>query len=191
MNDKKIFQGLDDFQPLLEIQNNEKETVIHGIYQINEYILNEHYFANFEVKIIITSKYPKEIPQVYVFGNRLDKCEHRYADDMLCLETEHNLKAFLKKKPTLKEFLIEFFNSFLVGFLHFEKYGEYLFGERKHGDVGIIEMYQERFSTKDKKLAFQLLEIIALKKYRGHNMCPCNSGKRIRNCHGKNSLFII
>jgi uncharacterized protein YchJ len=26
---------------------------------------------------------------------------------------------------------------------------------------------------------------IAQKEYRGHNECPCGSGLKIRNCHGK------
>lgn len=105
MNESKVLQGIIDFQPLLEIQTYDNETILNGTYQINELVLGEPYFENFDVKITITPKYPQEIPQIYVFGKRFDKCEHRDSKGILCLETKHNLKAFLKKKPTLKEFL--------------------------------------------------------------------------------------
>lgn len=190
MKKSKVIEGLSDFQPLLEIQYNDEQTVISGIYQINALVFNKLYLENFEIKITVTGKYPHDIPQIYVLGNRLDKCEHRQLDGELCLEAESNLKIFLRKNPTLKEFLVEFLTPFLVGFLYYEEYGEYLFGERQHGNAGIIEMYQERFETKNINTILRLLEIIAQKKYRGHMLCPCNSKKRIRKCHGQNSLLI-
>lgn len=51
-------------------------------------------------------------------------------------------------------------------------------------------MYQERFGTKSVNVVLRLLEIITHKNYRGHILCPCNSGKRIRKCHGQNSLLV-
>ena len=185
-----FLNGLIEFQPLLDIQRSKDITEVSGKYQINELVYKERFFDNFDVKIIIASNYPKTIPQVFVFGSRLEKCEHRNKNDLLCLETEHTLKAFLKQKPSLKEFLQKFLTPFFLGYVYFEKYGKYLFGERGHGDIGIIEMYQERFDTKDRKLVLDLLEIVARKKYRGHLLCPCKSGKRIRNCHGKNGILI-
>jgi len=190
MKDKKILHGLNEFQPLLDVHENGDETVIQGTYQVNETIIDVWYFDNFDVKIIITSKYPLEIPQVFVDGSRLDICEHKYSNGMLCLETVHILKSFLKKKPSISEFLVKFLTPFFVNFIHYEKHGVYLFGERKHGDAGIIQMYQERFSTKDIYLVLCLLEIITRKKYRGHLLCPCKSGNRIRYCHGKNGMLI-
>lgn len=190
MNQSKILEGLIDFQPFLEITNEDDKTIIAGTYQINERVYGEPYFEDFDVKVIITSKYPQEIPKVYVYGNRLDKCEHRSQNDMLCLETDYKLKVFLKPKPTLKEFLRKFLTSFLTGYLYYERYGEYPFGEHQHGEDGIIEMYQSRFDTKDSSLTLKLLEIVARKRYRGHSLCPCNSGKRIRSCHGRNNFLI-
>ena len=141
MTEDKALHGLLDSQPFLDVQSGGEETVITGTYQINETVYGERYFDNFDVKIIITPKYPREIPKVYVFGDRFIKCEHRYPDSMLCLETEHNLKAFLRKKPTLRDFLKEFLTSFFVNFIYFENHGVYLFGDRSHGDTGVIEMY--------------------------------------------------
>ena len=32
--------------------------------------------------------------------------------------------------------------------------------------------------------AIRLLIYIAEQKYRGHQVCPCQSGKKVRDCHG-------
>ena len=189
MNKKETIEEVLAFQPYLSIEKSEMGVVFHGEYQVNECFLGESYFGNFNVRIIVEN-YPKEMPRIYELESRLAKCEHKYTDGMLCLETTHNLKTYLRTKPSLKNFLIKFLTTFFVNFIHYERTGIYIFGEHKHGDVGIIEMYMDRFGVKEAKTAFAILNIIANKKYRGHGLCPCGSEKRIRKCHGQDDALI-
>ena len=47
------------------------------------------------------------------------------------------------------------------------------------------EQYYERYCVQDLNILIDLLLITGdLKPYRGHLRCPCNSGKRLRHCHG-------
>lgn len=45
---------------------------------------------------------------------------------------------------------------------------------------------QNRFGKENSfKNTFKIMLYIAQKAYRGHNECPCGSGLKVRNCHGK------
>ena len=78
-------------------------------------------------------------------------------------------------------------DSYLYSATYYREYGvvpEY--GERPHGDAGIIETYKERYQVSDEETLFSLLSYSAgMICYRGHLPCPCGSGKRMRNCHGQ------
>ena len=64
------------------------------------------------------------------------------------------------------------------------------FGELSHGGIGILEYYQELFDLKDTRRVLTMLKILADDKYRGHDRCPCGSGKRLRSCHGGKLLEV-
>ena len=42
----------------------------------------------------------------------------------------------------------------------------------------------EIFKAKTSKEAFAILGYIVNHKYRGHDLCPCGCGEKLRNCHG-------
>lgn len=160
--------------------------IIRGPLQLNhrynDFTVNEI----FEIEIEIPEKYPHAIPIVREISNKISRSySHIYSDGSLCLGI--NGEIILKCDGVLNlEYLI---NSYVIPYLfsyrYFERFREYPFGERSHGAVGILEWYREYFNVKDFKQAYNLLRYSVLNKYRGHLPCPCNSGKRIRNCHGE------
>ena len=66
---------------------------------------------------------------------------------------------------------------------HFELTGKWLFGERGHGILGILEYYSEELGTKDLKFILAFLDYLSMKVVKGHWECFCGSGKRLRHCH--------
>lgn len=126
-------------------------------------------------------------PYVIETGGKISKnYPHRYSDGGLCLETDGRIKIECIQN---NEFDFDvWFNHFLIpyffSFEYYNRFGEFPFGERPHGSKGIIEYYQElfRLDSPEQTKNF-LLQISKMKCYRGHLLCPCGSGKRIRNCH--------
>ncbi|MDF2678669.1 MAG: hypothetical protein K0Q97_3023 [Bacillota bacterium] len=84
----------------------------------------------------------------------------------------------------MQEYVIPYF--FAVEY--YKKYSTYPFGERQHGNKGILSFYMEKFSVNTYDKAFNMLKYIVMNSYRGHISCPCGSGKRIRQCH-KNTII--
>ena len=50
--------------------------------------------------------------------------------------------------------------------------------------MGDLEYIKELFNVKEWGQVFDIMHFIANFSYRGHLLCPCGSGKRLRNCHG-------
>ena len=48
---------------------------------------------------------------------------------------------------------------------------------------GIIEFYEKYFNLENEKNSLDIIKYILLKKYRGHDLCPCGSNQKIRKCH--------
>lgn len=57
-------------------------------------------------------------------------------------------------------------------------------GERSHFVNGIIEYYSELLDIKKCQYVVKFMRLLARKNYpKGHEICPCGSGERLRNCH--------
>lgn len=146
---------------------------------------------SYEIEIIISDFYPIKIPVVKEVGRRiLSKFEHIYSDRSLCLATEANIHIELNPNYDLLDFIDKFVIPYFFSYSYFEKYKVVPFGERSHGVDGIIEFYKDCFNVESYRAVLQLLEYTCNKRYRGHDLCPCGSGKRIRNCH-KNSVLSL
>ena len=74
--------------------------------------------------------------------------------------------------------------SYFYSYEYYIRFGEFPFGERGHDLIGIVEAYQEIFNEQDIFKVYKLLQAISLRKYKGHLLCPCNSGIITRKCHG-------
>ena len=59
------------------------------------------------------------------------------------------------------------------------------FGEHKHGVLGLMDYYCELFEITDINIAYLLLTCVFKENLKGHIQCPCQSGKRYRDCHRK------
>ena len=113
---------------------------------------------------------------------------HRYADGSLCLETDTYIKNRFIDGIDMVEWMDEFVEPYFFSYEFFCRFGMFPFGERPHGLEGLIHTYQEFWNEKDIGITCVLLRYAAEEIYRGHALCPCNSGKRIRKCHGPTLL---
>ena len=57
-------------------------------------------------------------------------------------------------------------------------------GERPHFGKGIHEFYAELLGIPNEADIIGFMKLLARKNQpKGHELCPCNSGNRLRNCH--------
>lgn len=166
---------------------------------------------NYEIEITLASNPLSSLPQVRETGNRIagviKRLEKTPADlhvnlnDTVCLCPYTAEKRKLPNGFNLKDF----FNNLLVPYFYeqsyYEKHEQWPWGEYSHGELGLLEDYLENrgegnnieliteFIENFKKINFSnsYLQLVKKDKIKGHVICFCGSGKRIRDCH--NSSF--
>jgi len=185
--DKRVGELLREYKHLMIEDETSKEYKISGDIvvhrSIEQFVLNKSY----KVLIII----PKEIgsiPYVYERGGIIDTDYlHINSDGRLCLSTDVDMQIAFCKEPSLVSWMKNFVEPFFVSYEFFKRYGFFPMGDRKHGATGIVQSYMDFFGV-NMLQAEQIIIYLSYEKYRGHQPCPCGSGKRIRNCHGTKLL---
>lgn len=146
---------------------------------------------DFGLRIAIPDGYPLELPQVSETTDVIPRnYKHLYSNGSFCLGVNGELGAALSNDPSLPAFFDEFVVSYLYTAVFYLRYGRYPYGDRSHGAAGVLEYYSELFGTNSPQ-AYTIMRSIASGNYRGHLPCPCGSGIRGRNCHGKQILGIL
>ena len=146
----------------------------------------------FSLQISVPASYPLEVPTVNeVDGIISPNYEHRLTDGSFCLGASIELLRNIQEDPSLSSFLEGPVQSYLYTALFWQRYGRYPYGDRAHGIQGIIQAYQDIFGLGETENPLPLMQYIANGNYRGHLTCPCESGRRIRNCHGTILLELI
>lgn len=158
---------------------------LKGYIHINQIESGEHMVGDFPVRIYLPADYPNEVPSVFAPGFSIPKgYAHVFiSNGRLCLGTVADQYFFLAERHSLKEWLDSYVIPYFFSVEYFRKYEISPFGERSHGFKGTLEYYQELFEVKDLERAYRFLEFLATQSYRGSLPCPCDSGKRIRDCH--------
>ena len=146
-------------------------------------------FDYYKVSLSVPVGFPWEEPIVLETGGRIPKIADRH--------------IFPKKGNCClgvwEEWLLatsgHSFETFLTGWLHdyfvsqswFEARGEWPYGQRSHGKAGVVESYADLLGVAtDSRVIADHLRLLAREKAKGHALCPCGSGLRMRKCHMDN-----
>ena len=144
---------------------------------------------SYDIEIHIASDYPRTLPVVREVGYRIPREFHINPDDnTLCLAAPLAIKIQFSLNKTLLGFIENLVIPFFFNYIHLQTYGSLPFGERSHGILGILEFYSDFFQCSDHEVILKLLKILGTYGYQGYEKCPCNSGKKLRNCHGRQLL---
>lgn len=143
------------------------------------------------IEVIISPDYPKVVPTVKAVGGRIPKEFHTYPlDGTLCLGMPLAVEMTFAKNPCLLEFLRNQVAPYLFSHSYKERYGSMPHGELAHGAEGLLQGYSQMFGVDQPRAVLGLLRILADHDYKGHTLCPCNSGQKLRKCHGPQILEI-
>ena len=179
--------------PDLEVVESNQELIrLRGriyIYRTTfNYTLNRSYEVEINIPLNSTC-----LPTVMDIEGAVDASfPHRYINGELCLETDTAVKLYFIEGFNLLKWIREFVEPYYFSYDYYCRYGVFPFGEHPHGIDGIMDTYQDIFLEKDMLATLKLMTYCCeTRKYRGHANCPCGSGEKIRNCHGKGLLPIM
>ena len=140
---------------------------------------------SFEISIRIPDVYPDDLPRVTETGGKIEKnYEHVFTSGTLCLGVPIEMQRIFSQQPTLLGFVNKLVVPYLYGYCYWKMNGEHPFGERRHGGEGIIQYYIEELHLNDEFTALAFIRFLCEQGYRGHERCPCGSGRKVLKCHG-------
>lgn len=142
----------------------------------------------FAIKLQLPHDYPAAAPVARETGGRIPKEFHTNPDGTLCLGTPFEVRMKFEKEHRLLPFVDNLVIPYLFSFRFWKDHGRMPFGEFSHGGKGILENYQELLHVQDRSVVFGLLRLLGEGSYRGHLACPCESGSKLRDCHGAHLL---
>ena len=162
----------------------ENVPLVHGPLDFRAKYNSETITGVFNIEITFPEDYPATPPTAREIGGCIPSDFHKNENDILCLTAPVILKMQFSQSPTLIFFVDNIVVPYLYSFRYWEKNGKMPFGEYAHGFEGIIQSYQDLLNSTSDIVVLKLLRILAEGNYRGHIPCPCDSGKKLRNCHG-------
>lgn len=139
----------------------------------------------YTIEVELPRNYPKGTPIVRELNNKIPKVIDRHInpDGALCLFIPDEKWKYYPDGKSIVDFIKGPVNSYLLSQSYFEQTGKYLFGERPHGAKGILEFYGEILQINDVDIIKTFIAYLSKPRAKGHWLCYCKSGKKLRNCH--------
>lgn len=150
---------------------------IHVNARWQEFVVDEW----FSIKITATN-FPDLTPKCIETSEKVTNYHVNPQKD-LCLGSPRVLHEEIMAHPDIVFYINKFIIPFFFSFRYHQQYGVSPFGELAHGGDGLFPAYREIFKTSDLAIC-TLLTYGTKLLYRGHHLCPCGSGLRLRKCHG-------
>lgn len=179
----EIADAVAGFQPWLTVEDFDDGFRISGDFFLTG---PEGPFDHFQIDILVGLEYPAFSPFVFETGGRIPRKidRHIYEDPGCCClnvweewlitATDHSFRGFLEG-PVHTYFLNQWF---------FEKDGTWRFGDRAHGIEGVITAYAEALRIGNNLAEVRrYLRVLSQEWPKGHQLCPCGSGQKLRHCH--------
>lgn len=172
--------------PFLEYVQRDSDCVFIGELVLNHVYDDVRMTGKFDIKIVVPRDFPLALPTVMELSNNIDDTyPHRYPNGCLCLASNLELKMHISKNQDISTFVDKYVIPYFYTYKYFKEYGIYPYGERSHGIMGDLEYLKDLFCVNNWEQVYDIMMFVIQFAYRGHLLCPCGSGKRIRNCHGE------
>ncbi|RJR45241.1 MAG: SEC-C domain-containing protein [Desulfobacteraceae bacterium] len=171
--------------PNLHFVINDDIVLVRGTFPI---VFDDQSLDHYLIEVELRRDHPKGIPIVRETGGRIPRVSGRHmnpTDGTACVLLTDERWWVWPPGSRLLSFLKGPVHNFFLGQSLVELGEPWPFGQWGHGADGIREFYAERLGTDDIYGLMAYVEYLAKKKIKGHWPCPCQSGKRLRECHGR------
>lgn len=181
----EVQQAVAKHQPELTVSRSNNLIILEGLFVVSG---SAGPFDSYQIKAGITGGFPAEEPVVFEEGGRIPRIadRHVFPDHGNCclgVWEEWLLKA---QDHRFETFLTGPMHDYFVSQTYYEVRGEWPFGERSHGRLGIIEAYGDILGIyPNEGTITDYLHLLSRQKIKGHALCPCGSGRRLRLCHNE------
>jgi len=163
-----------------------KCVVAHGTYIFQAPDV-EHEIG-YGIALRVADNHPKVAPLMFCNDPKLpigDIDRHIMRDGQACLGVQAEIGQRWPPGSNLFTFLEKLVTPFLAWQAYYDFYScASPWGERSHTERGILKFYAELMGDFADPALLGFMGLLARKnEAKGHERCPCGSGKKLRDCH--------
>ncbi|MDP3909849.1 MAG: SEC-C domain-containing protein [Gemmatimonadales bacterium] len=176
--------------PRLKFDEVDGKILLTGVFELREGGWERDKYC---IEIELSQDSEHGMPVVRETGGRIPRDINRHVnaeDGTLCVMLPEAFWYDYPKGLSLLQFLDGPLTEHLAGQSLVELGEPWPAGEWGHGSDGILEFYREALGTDDPKALMGLSALLATSEVKGHWLCPCGSGKRLRVCHGPKIIVL-
>lgn len=182
---EEVRKEVEDAYPDLKFARRGSDVVLRGQYPLHE---AGRVLDLFLVEVEPDRAQRRGLPVVREVGGRIPQTSERHVnriDGTACVALPDAYWFQFPKGLSLKEFLDGPMRGYFAAqSLISRGVSDAWEGEWGHGEDGVIQFYHERFGTADPVVILGYLSLLASRTVKGHVLCPCGNGSRLRKCHG-------
>ena len=169
--------------PGLRIRPGEQELVLTGHLDLTPAVAPFPYIKRrFNLRLVVFSLFPESSPRVWELDQQIPEDHHCFNDGSFCLGS--TVEVRLAARRGLIHFVDQLVLPYLYGFAYKQEYGTMPFGERSHGQKGLIEAYEDLHDLQGEEMVTRFLWLSSLPEQRSsHQPCFCGSNRLLTNCH--------
>lgn len=129
----------------MKIKSFENYVIFEGRFIINAQYKDIEINRAPKLMMIVPRNYPINLPKVYELENKIENV-HKLDDGSLCVATIFDLYLELSRSFNIEDYINKFLIPYFISYEQWCNTGEYIYGDRSHGSVGIYESIAEYFN---------------------------------------------
>ncbi len=182
---EEVRRALSFSQPLLTFFENEDFIFAKGTYVVSDGPHPQGPVTQFDIQCGFHKDYPKCEPIVFEVGAAIERIadRHMYTSGVCCLCVWEEWLA-KTRDTSFQAFCDGPLHNFFLSQVIYDQTGKWPFDERSHGAKGIAEGVASALGLElSETQANRYAQALAARELKGHWMCPCGSGQKLRDCH--------
>lgn len=186
---KSVESALGFTQPQLVAELRDQHVQVKGTYLLKRAdgrADSDGPISEYKIEIFVPVGYPRAEPRLYEVGGRIPRQPDRHVnvgDGSCCVTVWENWLA-CAQDTSFSAYMSGPVHEYFLGQFIVENGGQWPFGERAHYLEGMEEAYADALKgempIQDVRYALRLL---TREWPKGHWLCPCGSGLKVRQCH--------
>ncbi|OYU37579.1 MAG: hypothetical protein CFE33_20320 [Pseudorhodobacter sp. PARRP1] len=144
------------------------------------------WFDVYDVLLVFLPGFPNVEPLVWEVASRVPRTADRHVfpkDGNCCLGVWEEW-LICAPSHTVADFMSSPLQSYFESQTYFEMHADWPYGQRSHGIQGVVEAFADVLGVAPRlDLVRDHLAVLAREHHKGHHVCPCGSGRRLRKCH--------
>lgn len=179
----QVKQAVSAHQPELDVTTTDDIIILEGLFVVSG---PQGPFDSYQVRVGVPAGFPCEEPIVFETGDRIPKDidRHVFPKGGNCCLGVWEEWLLTTADHTFESFLTGAMHDYFVSQTYFEAKSEWPFGQRPHGYAGVLESYADLLGVEaDATSVIEHLRLLSMNEVKGHHLCPCGSGRKLRQCH--------